>query len=177
MDTTTEQERGIELQGPRRLGQRLHAFSNMVQSYYYGRTEQPLGIALSEWRVLRATILKPGVSQAEVAAGEGINVMRVSRAVASLKRKAMIDVESDPEDRRRTMLSPTALGRELGIDIAARETATYDHIFSVLSDSEQELLDDLLARVNDHVQNVDLPPTPAVSRDWLTILSDDPPPG
>jgi len=172
MDTTQAAEQA-ELQGQRRLGQRMHTFSNMVQSHYYGRTEQPLGIALPEWRVLRATILKPRISQAEVATGEGINVMNVSRAVAGLKRKGLIEVQSDPDDRRRTMLSPTKLGYDLGADIGERETITYEHIFSVLSESEQGVLDELLARVNDHVQNGDLPPAPPPSRDWVTLLVTD----
>lgn len=155
----------------RRLGQRMHAFSNVVQAAFSGRTEQPVGIALPEWRVLRAALLTPGTSQAEVAAGEGINVMSVSRAVAGLKRKGLIEVDSDPADRRRVMLKPTPLGDELGAEIGARELVMYDHIFSVLSASEQEVLDELMARVNDHVQGAELPPPPPVTRDWASIFA------
>lgn len=173
MKSTTDSAVATELRGERRLGHRMHTFSNMVQSHYYGRTEQPLGIALPEWRVLRAAILRPGISQAAVATGEGINVMNVSRAVAGLKRKGLIEVKSDPEDRRRTMLVATDLGRELSADIGARETKTYEHIFSVLSESEQRTLDDLLARVNDHVQHGELPPPAPPSRDWVTVLGED----
>lgn len=161
-----------ELTRERRLGQRMHAFSNMVQSYFYGRTEQPLGIALSEWRVLRATLLAPGISQAEVAAGEGISVMSVSRAVTGLRRKQLIEAASDPEDRRKTLLSPSQRGRELGEDIAKRERVMYEHLFSVLSDDERNVLDDLLSRVNEHVQNGELPPTPPAGRDWQAVLSE-----
>lgn len=160
-----------ELQGERRLAQRLHTFSNMVQAFYFGRTERPLGLASAEWRVLRATILKPRISQAEVAMGEGINVMSVSRAVAGLRRKALIEVEVDPDDRRKTMLSPTALGQELGADIGLREQIVYEHVFSVLSDAEKGLLDELLGRVNEHVRREELPPTPPPSRDWTAALN------
>lgn len=169
MDTSTEN--AASLRGERRLGQHLHAFSNMVQSHFHKRTEQPIGIALPEWRVLRATILAPRISQADVAAGEGINVMSVSRAVAGLKQKKLIDVEPDPDDRRRTMLSPTELGAALGADIAVREQVIYQHLFSVLTEAEQAMLDEMMARVNENVANGHLPPTPPPTRDWATILA------
>jgi len=154
----------------RRLGQRLHAFSNMVSGHYYQRTEKPLGVALAEWRVLRAVLLSPGVSQSEVASNEGLNVMNVSRAVAGLRRKGLLDVQTDPADRRRTSLNATELGRGFGADIGSRESAMYEHLFSVLSPAELALLDELMSRVNDALRAADPPPPTPASRDWRSAI-------
>lgn len=154
----------------RMLGQRIHAFSNMISGHFFRRTEQPFGVSLPEWRVLRSVLLEPGISQGEIAIAQGLNVMNVSRAVAGLKSKGLIEADPDPEDRRRTMLSPTELGREIGSDINGRERIVYDHVFSVLDDDEVSQLNQLLDRVNIAMREGGLPDPPAPSRDWAALL-------
>ena len=156
----------------RRLGQRLHVFSNMVQGFYFRRTEQPLGVALAEWRVLRSVIDFPEITQGEIAAAEGLNVMNVSRAVAGLRDKGLIDVETDPDDRRRTLLSATEVGEGIGADIARREQQIYGHFFSVLSSEELRNLDALMAKVNDQLRSGALPEPPPMSQDWSAANGD-----
>ena len=151
------------------VGQRIHAFSNMISGHYYRRTEQPLGVSLPEWRVLREVILTPGISQGEIALEEGLNVMNVSRAVATLRRKGLIEARQDPDDRRRTMLSPTELGHGVGCDINAREQLVYEHVFSVLSRDEIEQFDDLLDRVVTGMRERDLPEPPPPEKDWAAV--------
>lgn len=154
----------------RLVGQRMHAFSNSVSSSYYHRTEKSFGVTLPEWRVLRSAILDPEITQSQIAAAEGLNVMNVSRAVSGLKRKGLLDTRLDPDDRRRSLLTPTALGQEIGADLAVRERAMYEHVFSVLSRDEVEVLDELLRRVNDFVANADLPDPPPASRPWIDVV-------
>jgi len=155
----------------RRLGQRLHAFSNMVSGKFYQRTEKPLGVALTEWRVLRAALGSPGVSQRQVATAQGLHVMNVSRAVAGLRRKGLLEVRTDPSDRRRTLLSPTDLGRELGEDISAREHEMYEYIFAHLSQAEVALLGELMSRVNAVLRADGFPDPPPASRPWSEVLA------
>lgn len=162
----------VEVTLQRRLAQRLHAFSNTVSGTYYQRTGKPFRVALVEWRVLRSAILAPGISQGEVAIDEGLNVMNVSRAVASLRRKGLIDATPDPEDRRRSLLSPTDLGQDVGADIGLREEVMYEHLFSVLDPDELAYLDELMARVNRHVRSAEFPPPPPPSRVWADLIAD-----
>jgi len=159
-----------EMSPERTVARRMHAFSNMVQSSYYQRTEKPLGVALPEWRVLRATLLEPGTSQGEVAAVEGLNAMIVSRAVAGLRTKGLLGVKPDPEDRRRNQLVPTERGLEFAADMACREQTMYSHVYSVLSPDELATLDELLARVNNHIHQNRLPEVPSPSRPWRDII-------
>ena len=98
----------------RALGQQIHVFANTISGHYYRRSEVVLGISLAEWRVLRSVLTNPGTSQAEIAVAEGLNVMNVSRAVAGLRRKRLVEAVTDPDDGRRSLLSATELGIEIG---------------------------------------------------------------
>lgn len=153
-----------------RLGIQLHAFSNMVSSTFYQRTEVPFGISLPEWRVLQEVIASPGASQGEVAAAHGLNVMTVSRAVSGLVRKGLVDALTDPTDRRRRLLEATQLGIEIGVDIAERASLMYGHIFDALSHEELETLDVLIGKVNDVLRQRNFPELPDASRDWADVL-------
>lgn len=153
------------------LGMRLHAFSNTISGNFYQRTEVPLGIALSEWRVLHAAANAPGISQGEIAAAQGLNAMTVSRAVAGLREKGLIDARANPDDRRRSQLTPTDDGRALAVDLGARSETMYGHLFSVLSAGELAMLDELMSRVNTHIAESELPDPPAASRDWAAIIA------
>lgn len=173
MSRTTIPDLSEGLTAERRAANRIHAFSNMISGIFYGRIEQPLGISLSEWRVLRTILLRPGLSQAEVAADQGLNVMNVNRAVAGLREKRLVTMESDPADRRRTMLWATDLGKELGADMGERETAMYEHVFEVLSPREVQLLDEMMLRVNNSFKTRELPQVLSPSRDWARVLDPD----
>lgn len=156
----------------RMIGQRIHAFSNMISGNFYRRTEQPFGISLPEWRVLRSAIIAPGTTQSEVASVEGLNIMNVSRAVAGLRRKGLLEATPDPNDRRRSLLRPTELGASMGRDIGARERAIYQHVFSVLSREEVDTLDKVLDLVNTALRSTELPPPPDPSRDWRGAIKE-----
>jgi len=154
----------------RLLGQSIHAFSNMISGHFFRRTEQPFGVSLPEWRVLRSVLLQAGISQGEIALNQGLNVMNVSRAVAGLKKKGLVEANPDPEDRRRTMLTPTGVGQEVGSDINARERLVYDHVFAVLTKDEVSELSELLDRVNKAMRDNGLPDPPPPSQDWAAVL-------
>lgn len=173
MSNTTDFDLAEGLTAKRRVAHRMHAFSNRISGLFFGRTEQLIGISLPEWRVLRAILLRPGVSQAEVATAEGLNVMSVSRAVAGLREKGLATVKPDPVDRRRTMLCPTDLGEDLGAEMSERESAIYAHVFDVLSDEEVDQLDDLMRRVTNTLQTRELPDPPTPSRDWAHEFKPD----
>ena len=165
---TPDANTGIE----RTIGQRLHKLANTLSAAYFRRSEAAYGITLSEWRVLRGVIDHPNVSQGEIAEAEGLNPMSVSRAAAGLRRKGLITVAPDADDRRRTALSATHLGRDLGHEMAAREHAVYHHLLAVLLPAEVEALDELLQRVTESLKALDdLDPSP-VSRDWPALITE-----
>ncbi|MEM7325838.1 MAG: MarR family transcriptional regulator [Actinomycetota bacterium] len=155
------------------VGQRMHTFSNVIYGHFFSRSEQPFGVTLPEWRVLRSLVVDPGASQGEIAAAESLNVMSVSRAVAGLRRKGLVAVDSDPDDRRRSILSITELGAELGQDIVDRERLVYEHVFSALAEEDLQQMHDLLDRINPTIEAASFPPSPETNRDWPTVISEN----
>ncbi len=170
--TNVDDSRNVlhEITIERALGQKIHVFANTISGHYYRRSEVVLGISLAEWRVLRSVLSNPGTSQAEIAVGEGLNVMNVSRAVAGLRRKRLVDATTDPDDGRRTLLSATELGADIGVDMIPREEMVYNEVFAVLSEEELATLDDLLGRVTDRLGSLELPEPPAPQKDWAAVL-------
>lgn len=154
----------------RALGQQIHVFANTISGHYYRRSEVVLGISLAEWRVLRSVLTNPGTSQAEIAVAEGLNVMNVSRAVAGLRRKRLVEAVTDPDDGRRSLLSATELGIEIGADMTPREEMVYREVFAGLSEAELETLDELLSRVTDRLRSLELPDPPEPRKNWAEIL-------
>lgn len=134
-----------------RLGRRLHAISSAVSREDSHRLEELFGIAMPEWRVLHGAIEQPGVSQGEIAMLDGLNAMTVSRAVASLRAKGLIEVRTNPNDRRRGMVMATDRGRRIAAEIEPRLRRWYADVFSVLSEGEIAVLDELLERVGSFV--------------------------
>lgn len=163
-------DESLALSPERTLGQRIHAFSNMTSGHYYRRSELVFGVSLPEWRVLRSVLLHPEITQVEIASAEGLNVMNVSRAVAGLRRKTLVAARTDPEDGRRSLLTATSLGEELGEEIAAREQLVYETVFGVLDETEVEQLDKLLDRVNTALRGIGLPDPEPPTRDWPGVL-------
>lgn len=161
-----------ELSRERTLGQRIHAFSNMMSGNYFGRSELVFGVSLPEWRVLRSVLLHPDITQIEIARAEGLNVMNVSRAVAGLRRKTLVESRTDPDDGRRILLQATPLGDQIGSEIARREQIVYDSVFSELNEDELQQLDELLDGVNTRLREVELPAPPEPTRDWAAHLEE-----
>lgn len=175
MTDPTASEQGahqLGLSPERTLGQRIHAFSNMTSGHYYRRSELVFGVSLPEWRVLRSVLLQPDITQVEIASAEGLNVMNVSRAVAGLRRKALVQARTDPDDGRRSLMRATPLGAEVGQEIAGREQLVYETVFAVLDESEIEQLDKLLDRVNTSLRGIGLPDPPPPTRDWSAMLEE-----
>lgn len=112
-------------------------------------------ITLTEWRVLVRIHRSPGIAAQEIATRTGISPMNVSRALASLRRSGRVAVDRDPDDSRRNLLRLTSSGEalfdELYPDAAARSARMYES----LSEEELRVLDGLLRRIGDHIQQVD----------------------
>lgn len=92
------------------LGQRM--------SEALGAAYRNEGISIPEWRVMAAVAQAPAVAARDVVAVTPMDKMAVSRAVAALERKGLIDREPS-SDKRVSTLKLTAKGETLFQRIAA----------------------------------------------------------
>ena len=86
-------------------------------------------------------------TQAELIAATGMDKMTISRAVAGLTTRRLIDRARDTGDRRTLRLSPTAEGRRIHDIVAPQALQVEQRLLSALSPGEAEALRTALARL------------------------------
>jgi DNA-binding MarR family transcriptional regulator len=143
------------------LGLLVAAIRRAVNAHVTACVE-PLGLSgLQFWVLVAAAEAQPG-SQAELARRLRFDEPTVSRAVASLARRGLLQVARDPADRRRVRLSLSATGRALADDLRPMAAQVRAAVEAPLEVGERELVRAALARIADHLQQhlAGAPPRP-----------------
>jgi MarR family transcriptional regulator, lower aerobic nicotinate degradation pathway regulator len=104
-------------------------------------------ISLNEFRLLMTIGMLGRTASHELAELTGVNVMSVSRAVATLERHGRIEVVPDPRNRRRKWLSLTDEGRRLYAIMRPQSEKVADYLLSDLSEGEVAQLETILTRL------------------------------
>ena len=104
-------------------------------------------ISLNEFRLLMTIGALGKTASHELAELTGVNVMSVSRAVATLQRHGRIEVVRDPANRRRKWLTLTEEGERLYAIMRPQSEKVADYLFSELSDEETAQLGTILAHL------------------------------
>ena len=112
-------------------------------------------ISLNEFRLLMTIGRLGRTASHELAEITGVNVMSVSRAVATLQRHGRIEVVRDTANRRRKWLTLTEEGQRLYAIMRPQGEKVADYLFSDLSDGETAQLGTILARLIDTLEAKD----------------------
>jgi DNA-binding MarR family transcriptional regulator len=112
-------------------------------------------ISLNEFRMLMTIGALGQTASHELAEMTGVNVMSVSRAVATLERHRRIEVVPDPKNRRRKWLTLTEEGRRLYEIMRPQSEKVADYLFSDLSNAETEQLAKILNHLIDTLEATD----------------------
>jgi len=104
-------------------------------------------ISLNEFRLLMSVGTLGRTASHEVAELTGVNVMSVSRAVATLQRDGRVHVERDAANRRRKWLTLTEEGERLYKVMRPQSEKVADYLFSELDDGELAKLGDMIDRL------------------------------
>ncbi len=107
--------------------------------------ESRFGLTGAEWRVLAAVTAAGNPSQVELGNATGMDKMMISRAVAALTGRRLIDRVRDRQDRRTLRLSPTAEGRRIHDIVASQALAVEARLLASLSTADAEVLRRALA--------------------------------
>jgi DNA-binding MarR family transcriptional regulator len=110
--------------------------------------------ALAPWEVspsqLRAlgTLLRHGpVRPSELARHLGIAARSATEVVDALEDRGLVRRDTDPADRRATIVAVTDHGREIGLAIRRARAAEADRLFTGLSERDRAELERLLRLV------------------------------
>lgn len=128
----------------------LHQFlklTNRLMAPFSTHLAHRYRISLNEFRMLMTIGALGRTASHEVAELTGVNVMSVSRAVATLERHGRIEVRRDPANRRRKWLALTDEGQRLYEAMRPQSERVADYLFSELSPDEVGQLGRIVARL------------------------------
>jgi len=128
------------------LSYRLHAVANLLSRGAALRYKREFGVTLWEWRTVALVGDQPGLSLKELAKIAGLDKSQVSRVVAGLTERGLLNRGADENDARGIRLSLTKAGQRLyeGLIHAAGERN--DVFFSALTQQERIALDNVLVK-------------------------------
>lgn len=134
---------------PYRLAVLAETVSRSIARVYAERFD----LSRDEWRVL-AALGESGAMKTQAALlFTTLDKVQVSRAVARLEHRRLVEREADPSDRRNRILRLTAAGRSLYRRIVPLVRAREDYLLATLADAERRALDraidGLLARARE----------------------------
>lgn len=116
------------------LPYRLSLLSNAISGAIAAVYGDKFAISMPEWRIMMILAEYPDISADEVCRRTKIEKSVVSRAVARLLKRHLINREVDEKDRRRSILRLS----ETGLSV-------YDEVMPIARDYEAKLLSDLRA--------------------------------
>jgi len=136
-----------ETEPGKQLLHQLLKLTNRLMAPFSTHLAHRYKISLNEFRMLM-TIGELGRSAShELARLTGVNVMSVSRAVATLERHGRIAVNPDPKNRRRKWLTLTDEGHRLYAIMRPQSERVAAYLFSELSETEVAQLEVIVDRL------------------------------
>ena len=129
------------------LPYRLSVLSNTVSTALAGAYARRFGLSIPQWRVIAVLARTPGLSAAAVAERTAMDKVAVSRAVAGLARSGRVRRTLAQSDRRRSVLTLTARGREVYMRIVPYALEYERRLLAELAPSEQSLFTTVLTRL------------------------------
>ena len=136
------------------LPYRLSVLSNRISQAIATRYAQRFGIGVTEWRVVAVLGRYPDLSAGEVAARTAMDKVAVSRAVARLLERGLVERDTHGDDRRRSVLALSRSGQRIYDDIAPLALDLERRLLSRLDRDERAALDALLDKLAGGVEHL-----------------------
>lgn len=128
------------------------AVSQSMSQLYHGRFK----LNRQEWRILAVLGANPPMSAKAIASTCKLEKMPVSRGISRLTDTGLIQRQEDSQDRRYSRLSLTDEGRSIYKKLVPLILAREAFILSALSSEEQQQLQDLMTKVRQKAEELQL---------------------
>ncbi len=129
------------------LPYRLSVLSNRISRAIADGYEEKFQLSLPEWRVMAVLGEESDLSAAQVAERTAMDKVAVSRAVNKLIDSDRLERHFSPEDKRRSVLTLSALGRKIYREVIPIALSYEEKILDKLSTEEKEALQSLLKKL------------------------------
>jgi DNA-binding MarR family transcriptional regulator len=129
------------------LPYRLSVLAQLVSESLHDLYAGPFGLSVTQWRVVAALGRFAPLAASDVAQRIVMDKVAVSRAVAALLHRGLIERATDRRDRRRATLRLSARGRALHARIVPLALAYEARLCAALSAEERRSFDALSDRL------------------------------
>ncbi|GAA3931989.1 MarR family winged helix-turn-helix transcriptional regulator [Luteimonas lutimaris] len=129
------------------LPYRLSVLSNRVSQTIADAYVERFGLAVTEWRVIAVLGRFPGLSANGVAERTAMDKVAVSRAVARLLERGLLQRDLHDSDRRRSVLTLSEAGYRIYDEVAPLALECERRLLEHLAPDERALLDRLIDRL------------------------------
>jgi DNA-binding MarR family transcriptional regulator len=134
------------------LPYRLSVLAQLVSESLHDLYAGPFDLAVTEWRVMAALGRFAPLTASEVGQRIVMDKVAVSRAVARLMERGLVERTADRTDRRRAPLRLSARGRGIHARIVPLALEYEARLYEVLSAEERRQFDALSNRLFIHAQ-------------------------
>ncbi len=129
------------------LPYRLSVLSNRISRAIADGYEEKFQLSLPEWRVMAVLGEESDLSAAQVAERTAMDKVAVSRAVNKLIDAGRLERHFSPEDKRRSVLTLSATGRNIYRDVIPIALSYEEKILDKLTTEEKKALHGLLEKL------------------------------
>lgn len=136
---------------PYRLSVVTNRISGALSRHYADR----FGIGIPEWRVIAILGRYAGLSANQVAERSAMDKVTVSRAVAALEGKGLLERERDDGDKRKSRLTLSGKGQQVYAEIVPLALGFERDLLTALTAEEAVQLDRIIDRLNAKMDAVD----------------------
>ena len=136
------------------LPYRLSVLSNRISQTIADLYAERFGIGVTEWRVIAVLGRFSGLSANEVAERTAMDKVAVSRALARLLERGLVQRDTHGDDRRRSVLELSPVGYTVYDEVAPMTLECERRLLAGLDDNERAQLDVLLAKLAEGVGNI-----------------------
>ncbi len=136
------------------LPYRLSILSQLVSTSVHDQYFEPSQLTIPQWRVMAVLGRFAPLSANQVGNRTLMDKVTVSRAVAALLERGLVERAADDSDRRRSALRLSAAGQRLHDHIAPLALDYEARLLACLAPDERKTLDRLLDRLMDHAHTL-----------------------
>jgi len=129
------------------LPYRLSVLAQLVSESLHDLYAQPYGLSVTQWRVMAALGRFAPLTASEVGQRIVMDKVAVSRAVAGLMQRGLVERSTDREDRRRASLKLSARGKAMHARIVPIALGYEARLYEALSAEERKTFNKLADRL------------------------------
>lgn len=133
------------------LPYRLSVTANRISRAFARAYAERFGLTIPEWRVMAVLGTGGPLAAAAIVERTAMDKVKVSRAVAALEAKGLLERRPHPEDRRSALLELSAAGATVFEQIVPLARALEAELTAVLGPEDRATLARLLTRLDAHL--------------------------